>query len=300
MKSKRMILYDPIHEQSSNQYYETELSICSDLCHTVCLLLLWFALGVSALGRVVCCAEFDLSIVRFFGWEDESVLLGVGITQINGLSNLPSTLCLLCTKPSAFYLLLTNCYVSCYISFRGYLLMFYIFFSSGKFKDAFVFSVFENLDLLLKLTADVFQTITFFGLLFIGCPNRVDLVFDGLIVKSGRFYFRLHLFDLSFERKALLLEKAKLGGKLDDILIPLDFNIDVSIGLLRQYQVVAHFLEYVHEHLDEVFFLLVFVFVVEPVKLHYFLQDAVVKVLQVVWLHQLRRKALFAFDHQIK
>jgi hypothetical protein len=83
--------------------------------------------------------------------------------------------------------------------------------------------------------------VTFFRFLLIGYSYRFDLVVHSFIVQLNRFNFTLHLLDFFLESETLLLEKAELRGELDDILVSFDFDIDVSVGLLGKYQIVAHF-----------------------------------------------------------
>ena len=114
--------------------------------------------------------------------------------------------------------------------------------SGCKFKNAATLLIFKGFNLILEVSIDFLHIIAFFGFPLISYSNRFDLVLYGFIVEFDGFHFALHLPNLFLESKALFLEEAELGSQLNDIFVPFDFYIDVSVGLLSQYQIVAHFL----------------------------------------------------------
>jgi len=99
------------------------------------------------------------------------------------------------------------------------------------------------------------------------------------------------LFYFPIQSEAFILEEVELSSKFDDVLVSFDLNINASVGLLRKNEIIAHFLQHIHEGLKEVLLLLVFGLSVDALQLDYLLKNVLMQVGQIVAFNSFMRKS---------
>jgi hypothetical protein len=122
----------------------------------------------------ICSPKFYIILICFCWWE--SSLFYKLFCEIVWITYFHSSFCLLSFYPTSTYILLPYKRI-----FPSWLKRYYIIFVWITEFEIFVF-LFTVLYLFFKLGVDLFEIIILFTLFLIGCSNRFNLIFNGLVI----------------------------------------------------------------------------------------------------------------------